>query len=248
MKRSLLSCLFSAACALALCVASAGTACADPVVGQINNFEDGTTQGWVIGIGPFNPPPPFPPTNIPTGGPAGAGDNYLRLTSTGIGGPPPNPNSRLSVINTSPQWTGNYLTSGVNAITMDVINLGATDLYLRLLFEDPMGGPPQNEAFSASPIVLSAGSGWTSVTFLINPGNLTARSGTVQGALTNTTAIRIYHSPQARFPGPPVAGQLGIDNIRAVGAATAVPEPATMILLGTGLAGVVARVRRGRKQ
>jgi hypothetical protein len=246
-KEDSMSCLqktvFASLAFVALCLAASPTM-ADPVVGQINNFEDGTTQGWIISIGPFNPTPPFPPANVPTGGPAGVGDNYLRLTSTGIGGPPPNPNSRMAVINTSSQWTGNYLAAGVNAITLDVINLGATDLHLRLLFEDPMFGPPQNEAFSTNPVVLSVGGGWTSVTFLINPGDLTAGMGTVQGALTNTTAIRIFHSPQAGFPGPPVAAQLGVDNIRAA----AIPEPTTMLLLGTGLAGVAAKVHRRRKQ
>ncbi|MEJ7616476.1 MAG: hypothetical protein WKF30_05790 [Pyrinomonadaceae bacterium] len=211
---------------MAACLVLPPSAAADVVVGQVSDFEDGTTQGWVVnilGIGAH----PAPPANV-LGGPAGADDNYLRLTSFGGGGA----GSRLVAINLSPLWTGNYIAAGVNAIGMDLTNLGTTDLYLRLLFEDPTMGPPTNIAFSTDPIFLPAGSGWTPATFLVGPGFLTAGLGTVNAALTNTTAIRIYHSPTAGFPGPASAAVLGVDNITAA----AVPEPASLVCVH-GLAG-----------
>ena len=54
---------------------------AQVTAGQVDTFEGGTTQGWVVG----DPSHPAPPTNIATGGPAGAGDNYLQLTAVGGG-------------------------------------------------------------------------------------------------------------------------------------------------------------------
>lgn len=214
-------------------------ALADPfvVVGQVDTFTGGSSQGWHTG-GPMVPPQP---ATVVLGGPGGPGDHFMLLTATGGGGPL----SRLTVINSS-QWAGNYLAAGIVAITMDLNNLGQTDLSLRLLFEDPMMGPPMNLAFSTVPVFLSAGSGWTSVTFLIRPEDLTAGLGTVNGALMNATAIRLFHNPAADFPGPPVVAQLGVDNIRATGPA-AIPEPATLLLLGTGIAGVAVKVRKGRK-
>lgn len=221
---------------IATCLLLSANALADPVVGQVDTFEDGTTQNWVVnllGMGSH----PAPPTNVPAAGPTGADDNYLRLTSVGGGGA----GSRLAVLNLA-QWTGNYLASGVNAITMDVNNLGTTDLSLRLLFENPMGGPPTDEAITAA-LFLPAGSGWRSVTFLVGPNDLTALAGSVTTVLANTTALRIYHSPAAAFPGPAVEAQLGVDNIGAA----AVPEPTTMLLLGTGLAGIGGMTRKRRQ-
>src|SRR5678815_5531455 len=73
----------------------------------VDNFEDGTTQGWFV-PGPH----PAPPANIPTGGPGGAGDNYLQVTA--LGGD--TAGSRLSVQNAS-QWQGDL--ASFSRITMD---------------------------------------------------------------------------------------------------------------------------------
>src|SRR5687767_9221446 len=101
--------------------------------GFVNNFQDATTQGWRINLLNMSPPPAVTiPANVPTDGPGGAGDRFLRITSVGGNGP----GSKLSVLNESPSWRGNYLAAGVGSIRMNAINLGATSLFLRFLVED----------------------------------------------------------------------------------------------------------------
>ena len=192
---------------------------AQVTLGQIDTFEDGTTQGWTVGAGGAPGP-----VNIATGGPAGAGDNFLEVSSTGR----PGPGGRLVTINSS-QWAGNYLAAGVNEITLDANNLGATDLSIRLLFADPMGGPPADVAVTSQALLLPAGSGWVHASFLIDPADLVAVLGSASAALANATEMRIFHNPAPDFPGPPVgipdiAATLGVDNITAA----AVPEPGTL--------------------
>lgn len=222
---------FIAVSLLALCCLSMpSTARADSIVlGQVDTFEGGTTQGWSAGSP--HPVPPF----VTTGGPGGAGDHYLQVTSIGT----PGPGGRLTVFNMS-QWQGNYIAAGVNLIVMDVNNLGQTDLSLRLLFENN-----SNAAVSTNAIFLPAGSGWTRVTFMIGAGNLTALQGSVIGALTDVEELKLFHNPAVDFPGPFINAQLGLDNITA--GATSVPEPVTLLLLGSGLAGLSMTRRRSKR-
>lgn len=210
-------------------------------VGQIDNFEDGTTQNWTAGL--LGAPHPAPPVNVASGGPGGAGDNFLRLTSVGGGGP----GSRLSAINFNGQWSGDYIGAGVASISMDLRNLGDSDLFLRLVLSDPVAGPPANMAFSTTPVFLPAGSGWTSVVFPLGISDLGTGLGDIETALRNTTELRIYHSQAANAPNPvapiaPILAQLGVDNIQARGGA--VPEAGSSALL-LGLAGIaLAGLRR----
>lgn len=198
-------------------------------VGQVDTFEDGTTQGWIAGV--LGAVHPVPPANA-LGGPAGANDNYLVLTSLGGSGP----GARLSAMNLS-QWSGNYIAAGVSSVSMDLINLGSTDLALRLVFEDPMAGPPTNIAFSKNAFLLPAGGGWTQAVFSIGLADLQAGFGDVGTALMNTTVMRLYHSDTANFPNPispiaPIVAQLGVDNIQAgAGTGPSVPEHGSTAML-----------------
>jgi hypothetical protein len=182
------------------------------VLGQTDDFQDGTTQGWGNGFGAGSAV-----TNQP-GGQGGASDRYLRVVSDGSGS-----EGKLVVFNTT-QWTGNYTTAGVGSVAADVTNLGATDLALRVWVEGPGGW-----FVSTTPVLLPAGSPWRPALFPVTPGALTAVSGAtdVNATLAAVSRLRIYHSPTATAPGPSIVASLGLDNI------TAGPPPASYDLTAT---------------
>jgi hypothetical protein len=191
------------------------------VVGQTDDFENGTLLGWDSGSRN-----PNGPTNVPSGGPAGANDHFLHLTSNGSFGA----GGKLVVFNAD-QWTGDYLGAGVTAIRMQVNNLGATNLALRLILE---GGAGSLTTVSAASV--PAGSGWETVSFSLASANLTG--GNFNAVMGHVSTLDLVHNPSAtafRSSAPNIAAVLGVDNI------TAVPEPSALLLTVIGLAALVCR-------
>lgn len=203
------------------------------IIGQIDTFEDGTTQNWTAGGGPFGQVPPVPPANIPTGGPAGLDDNYLQVTSQGGDGA----GSRLVAMNVLGQWSGDYTAAGITLISMDLINLSQSDLEIRLYLENPIPNPPTDDAVTNA-FFLPAGGGWMHATFDVSAGGLTVLNGSAANLLSNVTVLRIMHNPAAGFPPPSIAAVLGVDNI------TAIPEPSTVFLSALGLGMLLLRTHR----
>lgn len=214
------------------------------VVNQTDTFESGTTENWFAGGGPFGAVPPVPPQNIVSGGPAGAGDNFLQITASGGTGP----GSRLVAMNAT-QWSGNYTAAGVFSISMDLRNFGSSDLAIRLFLEDAIPGPPVNTALTATAALLVANSGWTHVVFDVSATGLIGLTGDVGTLLSNTTILRIVHAPDASAGtglstlAPTIAGVLGVDNISTEIGVTDIHEPVSIALLSASLLGF-ALVRR----
>jgi hypothetical protein len=199
------------------------------VLNQVDNFQNGTTQGWDTGVND-----PSPPVNIATGGPTGSGDEFLELTSLGGSGA----GSKLVAFNKA-QWIGNYLSAGVTSISANLNNLGATALDIRLILEGPGGN-----FVSSTAAHLAAGSGWQLVQFPLDAVHLTGGANLSQ-TLGGVATLDLVHAPTtvtSRSGSPAIAAQLGVDNL------TAVPEPTALAHCGFMLAclafGFFPKIRR----
>jgi hypothetical protein len=197
-------------------------------LGQVDTFEDGTTLGWANGV-------PGALVNVPTGGPAGANDNYMQLTADAVGS-----GGRLTTFNLQ-QWLGNYVAQGVNRLEIDLINQGNVSLSIRFAFKSQ--NQPNVPGYLSGPMLLPVGSGWQHFSISITAANLIAIGGPAAYNTFFSTGlgdVRIINEVgTANLNGDFVVGQVGIDNIRAV------PEPTSVVLaLGAFVALAGKRWRR----
>src|ERR1043166_2795645 len=180
-------------------------------LGQVDDFQDGSSQNWQTGVGPIN--------NVANGGPTGAGDHYVQYTSTGTGGA----DSRMVIFNIA-QWQGNYSGAEITGIAMDLNNFSQQPLSMRIAFF-----VNQSAGYGATmPFSLAANSGWQHTTFPLAASNFTAigSPGSFSTLLSNFTGqFRILSSGAPSLQGDVITDTLGIDNIQAI------PEPSTLVMV-----------------
>ena len=150
---------------------------------------------------------PNPPTNVSTGGPAGAGDKFLRdISSGGVGA-----GAKLIMFNEA-QWIGNYNLAGVDRITAQMANLGSTTLFMRIGVRSTSGTVYGSTAATQLP----PDGVWRMVTFDLTSSALTNIGGvdSISQVLSSVAEIRILSAVGGpSFTGDPIAAALGIDNI-----------------------------------
>ena len=170
-------------------------------IGLVSDFQAGTTQDWVSG--PFNP---NPPTVLLNG--HGPGDHALEVVGTGVFGP----GGRVVTFNLL-QWTGDYLSAGVTAVSMDLNNIGSTDLDIRLA----VTGAGGSYSTTAS-VFLASGSGWTNFVFPVGVSDWTPIGGfNLNATLSAVSQLRILNSPTPAYAAIIEGGDLLVDNITAQG-------------------------------
>ncbi len=201
------------------------------MLGQVHDFEDGTTQDWMVGVGPgTNDDCTTPsPVNVVS---AQLDGNALEIISTGDpAGPPMQLCGRLTALNFGAGWGGDYLALGIDSVEMDLFNTGSEPLSVRILVASFsfMTGQFLGGYYSTVAVPINPGEVILGARFSLLEEDVTAAfpgSDTYQDVLSRVTMLRIFHNPDGgtRVGGlgdqaPFVTASLEVDNI------TALPEP-----------------------
>jgi hypothetical protein len=198
-------------------------------IGQVDDFQDGTLQGWGGGSSY---------ANRASGGPAGAGDRYLEIDSLGFA---------LGAFNTA-QWSGDYAAAGVASVSFDLDNFGPDTVSLRIMIFTPgcAGGAGACTAWtSTNATVLTSGSGWLTSSFSLTEAEMTRVLGTDSfiTTLQNVERLLIRHDDGAPSPPggtvPVVDAVLGVDNV--------MPEPSALAGLVAGVLLLAGLWRQGHR-
>jgi hypothetical protein len=198
---------------------------------QPDTFQGGTTMGWMM-------PNALQNLTVPTdGGPAGTGDRFLRVESTGTG----TAGARPVFVNRA-QWLGNYNTAGVSVIEMDLFNFTTQALSIRIAFKEGTSSAAGGYVSQAFP--LPVGTQWQHAVFPLTAGSMTSvgATQTLTQVLSAPVEVRILHGDTPLLVPPPLAVTLGVDNIRAV------PEPTGVLAVVLAAAGGVAGPRLLRRR
>ncbi len=186
--------------------------------GQTDDFQDGTTQGWSSTFAD-----PTPPVNEANVGPAGSGDHSLFIEAAAL---------ESIAIRNSTQWTGDYLSAGIDGIQFAYDNFGTTPFSLGATISGPGG-----TVITLSGAPVPGGGGWSTGTIDLSSANLLPLSGSIASTLANVTLIELDHISAGTnlIASAPISVRL--DNIQAV------PEPSSLALACFGACGCWALCR-----
>lgn len=185
-----------------LALGVSGLATAQVSMSNFDDFEDGTTQNWTNGLMTSDV------SQVPDGGPDGAGDGYLQVIGNGGVGA----GSVPAALNAT-QWAGDYLIEGIARITLDMANFGPNDADMRIVV---FGTNFSRWTSNVSQLVPADGV-WRQYEFSILEEDLNNvfNFGTYEEALSDVDHLMFRNQS-----GPPAGGgtalltTLGFDNIR----------------------------------
>jgi hypothetical protein len=178
------------------------------VLGQMDDFEDETTRNWFFGSD--NGPSAGTPT---LGSDTITGNKFLLVDADGS-----NMDGKL-VIQNDNQWSGDWSAAGIKNIEMDLKNLSAHPLEMRLALvnvdEDGnmTGGCTSTVAESVAPNSVD----WQHVSFAVEASDFSCSLEVdIIDLLADVSMLRLLHNTDTDYNGEAIVAQLGVDNLTAI--------------------------------